>query len=619
MTAAPAKEVSMTQAKSLSAMRQLSPLRNSTAATKVDELVGEQLRHFAIDPASPYGKAMAHLTASLYEANLAAHDLVDITLKSLGKLDRGDRIAWFNAKRFACFQLAKVLDNLQTPMRHTYQSLAGSRGIEAARGPYPIFDNVTAIFSSTPVITRTATYLYACVEWVEDAFKGKELLHEIYSRLLNPTSISLANHIVDVEAGPLAHQYFAWNFNSGMAAVDCTLAHLVGYQDVVLASRNVYGGVYQLLHDWYGKRSNLDIALRWFDGYTADDFAHALKSVQHECAQRLAKGRKIYVYLESPCNPHGHVLDVAGISRLAHAGGLTVICDSTVGTPFLQPVLRREAAAERPDFVIHSYTKDLGGYGATTAGVVIARNEIMFLPKGSSATMPGSDGKSRTVRWDETLFWNVYYIKGAFLDADKAYEVINGMRTLELRMLAKCITTAVFARALASHPRINVNCSAVPGHPNAALREANMFLGLPAPLFTIDFEPNRGEDPLPRDAFKAFFDILEPVFGLQVSLGQTNTVVLCPALTSHSEMSDEALAEAGISRTTVRIAVGNEDPRTLLAHLMRAMELAFDPVVPGFSKGFMAPADVDRLYEETYIDVHRRYVQSRPKLADLLR
>jgi cystathionine beta-lyase/cystathionine gamma-synthase len=608
----------MNDTAAFAAGRQLSPLRNSSAAGSVNELVAEQLRHFAIDPASPYGQAMGRLTASLYAGNAAAQELLAITAAALDGLDRKDRIAWFNAKRFACFQLAKVLDNLQTPLRHTYQSLAGNHGPQAARGPYPLFDNVTAIFSATPVIARTATYLYACVEWVEDAFKGKELLLEIYSRLLNPTSVSLANHIVDVEAGPLAQEYFAWNFNSGMAAVDATLAHLVGYQDIVLSNRNVYGGVYQLLHDWYGKRSNLDVAVHWFDGFGAPDFTAALARVKTLCADRLAAGRLIYVYLESPCNPHGHVLDVAAISRAAHAEGFTVICDATVGTPFLQPVLRRNDPLERPDFVIHSYTKDLGGYGATTAGVVIARNAHMFLPKGTSAEIAGPDGRLETVSWDETMFWNVYYIKGAFLDADKAYEVINGMRTLELRMLSKCITTAVFARALARHPAINVNCSAVPGHPNAGLREANMFLGLPAPLFTIDFEPKPGAAPLPREAFKAFFDLLEPVFGLQVSLGQTNTVVLCPALTSHSEMSDAALAEAGISRTTIRIAVGNEDPRLLLAHIVKAAELAFEPVAPGFSRGFMAPADVDRLYEETYVDVHRRYVQSRPRMAELL-
>jgi O-acetylhomoserine (thiol)-lyase len=101
-------------------------------------------------------------------------------------------------------------------------------GTAGVKGPYPLFDNLTAIFSATPVIARTATYVYACTEWFEDAFQGKELLHEIYSRLLHPTSICLANHIVDLEAGPEANEYFAWNFNSGMAAIDAILANLLG-------------------------------------------------------------------------------------------------------------------------------------------------------------------------------------------------------------------------------------------------------------------------------------------------------------------------------------------------------------------------------------------------------
>lgn len=609
----------MQETANLAAARQLSPLRHTTAAKGISALAVEQLGHFGIDPESPYGQALTRLTSCLYEANMAAHELWRITAETLDGLERKDRIAYFNAKRFACFQLAKVLDTLQNPMRRTYHSLAGKSGVEAGRGPYPIFDNVTAIFSATPVITRTATYLYACVEWVEDAFKGKELLLEIYSRLLNPTSVSLANHIVDVEAGPLSREYFAWNFNSGMAAIDAVLSHLVGYRDVVLASRNVYGGSYQLLHDWYGKRSNLDISVHWFEGFEPEDFSAALRQVRDACRDRLAAGRQIYVYLESPCNPHGYVLDVPGICRVAHEAGLTVICDSTVGTPFLHPVLRRENPAERPDYVIHSYTKDLAGYGATTAGVCIGRNERMFIPKGEEVTVAGLNGRPVTIRWDETLFWNVYYIKGAFLDADKAYEVINGMRTLELRMLSKCIGTIVLARALAAHPGINVNCSAVPGNPNSPLREAHMFLGLPAPLFTFDFEPkSAGMTPIDRQAFKRFFDCLEPTFGLQVSLGQVNTVVLCPALTSHSELSELALREAGITLTTIRVAVGNEDPRSLLAHIVRAAELTLDPVLPGFSTQFMPPDEVDRLYAEVYLDVHRRYLKTRPSMVEQL-
>jgi O-acetylhomoserine/O-acetylserine sulfhydrylase-like pyridoxal-dependent enzyme len=597
--------------------RELSPRRNSTAAADLDGLVEEQLRHFSIDPATEYGRRLGRLASHLYAANVAAHELWQLSLQELAGLDARDRVARFNAKRFLCFQLAKILDTMQNPLRKSYQSLLDDPAESAVKGPYAMLDNVTALFSATPVIARTATYVYACTEWVEDAFNGREPLHEIYSRLLNPTSISLANHIVDLEAGALAGEYLAWNFNSGMAAIDATLSNLVGYQDVVLASRNVYGGTYQLLHDWYGKQSNLDVEVRWFDGFTVEAFSAGLAEARRACAARLAAGRNIYVFLESPCNPHGYVLDVPGICRAAHEAGLTVICDATVGTPILQPVLRRADPLERPDFVIHSYTKDLAGSGTTTAGVCIGRNERMFIPKGETVTAPGPDGRPRAHRWDESLFWNVYYVKGAFLDADKAFEVINGMRTVELRLINKCINTLVLARTLAQHPAINVRCSAVEGNENFDLRERQMFLGLPAPLFTLDLETPLGRR-ISRSTFQRFFDCLEPAFGMQVTLGQVNTVVLCPALTSHSELSQEALREAGISPTTIRVSVGEEDPRALLAHLIRAADLAFEPDAPGFLAHFPRAADVDRLYESTYVDVHRRYAASRPGLASRL-
>ncbi len=81
---------------------------------------------------------------------------------------------YFNAKKFLCFQLAKMLDTLQNPFRKCYQTLVPRQSTRIAKGPYPIFDNISAIFSATPVITRTATYIYACVEWIDEAFQGKE-------------------------------------------------------------------------------------------------------------------------------------------------------------------------------------------------------------------------------------------------------------------------------------------------------------------------------------------------------------------------------------------------------------------------------------------------------------
>jgi O-acetylhomoserine/O-acetylserine sulfhydrylase-like pyridoxal-dependent enzyme len=582
-------------------LRLLSPRRNTTHATSIDELITEQQIHFGIDPSTPFGESLAQIVRGLYASQAGIDELWKITMESMATLDAKDRIARFNAKKFLSFQLAKLIDTLQHPFRMSYQSLNYSPGTIAAKGPYPIFDNVTALFSATPVIARTATYIYACAEWVEDAFKGQELLLEIYSRLMNPTSISLANQIVDLECGPYADQYFAWNFGSGMAAIDCTLAHLLGREDVLITNRNIYGGAYQLIHDWYAKPSNLNIAVESFDGCRAEDFEGCLTRAKQKFQHRLNAGRKIYLYLESPSNPHGDFLDVPAMCSLAHRDDIRVVLDATVGTPFLYKPFQRQDAAERPDFVLHSYTKDLTGTGSAIAGVAIGRNVDMFIPKGSSA-----DG----VSWENTLFWNVYYVKGAFLNADAAFEVIQGMRTLEMRMLPKCLNTLIFARFLAAHPGIHVRSSALEEDPNSDLREALSFLELPAPLMTIRFQ---GVD---REAFQRFFDCLAPTFGHMISLGQSNTIVSCPALTTHSEMDEKALREADIDPTTIRIAMGDEDPRDLIIHFIEAARLTLDPVHPGFSEGFMPVEKINALIEEIHMDVQRRYVQSRLIRAD---
>lgn len=592
--------------------KQLSPLRNSTSEDGAFALAIEQAEHFGIDVETEYGRTLVELATTLYSANSKTHDLWAITMEGLTDLDKSDRIAWFNAKRFLSFQLAKILDNLQNPMRATYQSIATNNGHFAAKGAYPIFDNVAAIFSASPVITRTATYLFACTEWVEDAFNGREPLHEIYSRLLNPTSISLANHIVDIEAGTNADQYLAWNFNSGMAAIDGLLSHTLGREDIVIASRNIYGGSYQLLHDWYRKSSNLDVAIEWVDGYEASDFSKAMDAVAEKYSNRIQAGKQIYIYLESPCNPHGYVLDVAGISKAAHKRNWMVMVDTTVGTPFLHPVLKKDDPLERPDFVIHSYTKELAGSGTTTAGVVIGRNEEMFIPKGDSVSYKTANGKIRQRNWDETLFWNVYYVKGAFLDADKAFEVLNGMKTFELRVIQKSVNTLALARVFDAHPDINVSCPGLESSPNYPILKENMHLSLPASLFTIDMEGGDSREAISQDVYKQFFDMLEPAIGMQVSLGQTNTVALCPAMTTHSELSEKAQKDAGITPTTMRISVGLEDPRMFLAHIVNAAKLSIDLAHPDFSTQFPSAEKVDEIYLSTYMEVHQKFAMRTP-------
>ncbi len=402
----------VTDSSALEQMKKLSPRRNTSTADNLEDLVVDQLQHFGIAPESEYGVTLAGIVRRLYENQHDIERLWEITLQSMNELSQADKISRFNSQKFLSFQLAKLLDTLQHPFRKSYQSLAFSSGTQASKGPYPVFDNVTALFSATPVIARTATYIFACAEWIEDAFRGKELMLQIYSRLLNPTSVCLANHIVDLEAGPYAGEYLAWNFNSGMAAIDGVLSHVLGRDDILITSRNIYGGAYQLINDWYAKDGNLEVAVEMFDGYSADEFSACLKRTKEKHAGRLASGRKIYVYLESPCNPHGHVVNVPTICERAHAEGLTVILDATVGTPFLYRPLQREKVIERPDYVIHSYTKDLSGCGSVVGGCVIGRNEDMFIPKGESYA-----GRS----WDETMFWNVYYVKGRFPECRRRF------------------------------------------------------------------------------------------------------------------------------------------------------------------------------------------------------
>ena len=576
-------------------MKQLSPKRNTSTASSVEELAREQLEHFSIDPDSDYGETLMRTVVRMYHCQTDVKQLWELTLGSINSLDQADKIQRFNAKKFLSFQLAKILDTLQHPFRKSYQSLGYEGETFAAKGPYPVFDNVTALFSATPVIARTATYIYACAEWIEDAFRGKELMLEIYSRLLNPTSVCLANHIVDLEAGQYAGEYMAWNFNSGMAAIDSVLAHLLGRDDILIASRNIYGGAYQLIHDWYAKAGNLEIAVETFDGYSGPEFEAFLKQVQAKHADQIAAGRNIYVYLESPSNPQGYVLDVAAISKISHKHDLKVILDSTVATPMLYRPLNRPDVEERPDFVIHSYTKDLSGCGAVIAGCVIGRNNDMFIPKGQSV---GDQS------WDQTMFWNVYYVKGAFLNADGAFEVMQGMKTLTVRMLRKCINTQILADFLNSHSEIEVHCNWLKSDSNCEFREKNLYLGLPAPLFTFDMGK------IKRDAFQRFFDSLSPTFGHMISLGQSNTIVSCPALTTHSELDEPALLEAGMTPTTVRCAVGDEDPIDLIRHFVSAAKGTIDLVHPNYSDQFMGESEIRSLIRDRYVGAHAAHVDA---------
>ena len=171
-------------------------------------------------------------------------------------------------------------------------------------------------------------------------------------------------------------------------------------------------------------------------------------------------------------------------------------------------------------------------------------------------------------------------------------------------MLRKCINTQILARFLDSHPNITVHCNAVENNDNSEFRERYTYLGLPAPLFTIDM----GD--IPPENFKQFFDSLSPTFGHMISLGQSNTIVSCPSLTTHSELSDEALREAGMSPTTIRFAIGDEDPIDLIKHLVHTARATIDPDVAGYTDGFMSEAESKKTVRDTYLEVQSGHIDA---------
>ena len=187
-----------------------------------------------------------------------------------------------------------------------------------------------------------------------------------------------------------------------------------------------------------------------------------------------------------------------------------------------------------------------------------------------------------------------------------------------MRMLQKTINTTLMAYVLGSHPDINVSCPILKGNANHKLLKDNMYLGLPAPLFTIDMEGRDDRPPINPVVFKRFLDALEPAIGMQVSLGQTNSLALCPAMTTHSELTDSALREAGIAPTTMRISVGLEDPRLFLAHFIGASRLALDSAHPGFSRLFPSAKEIDNRYASIHSDISQRHIEASPGIAELM-
>jgi cystathionine beta-lyase/cystathionine gamma-synthase len=363
----------------------------------------------------------------------------------------------------------------------------------------------------TTPITRTSTFTFSSTAEMKRWAEGRSKAY-IYTRYGNPT-LSVAETKLAALEGAEAAVVAA----SGMAAISSALLSVLRAGDEVIATRQLYGGTYRLMRDILPR---LGIGVR----HVESDLAGI---------ERLVNEQTRALYVETPTNPTLRLVDLRQAVAFARRHKLVSIIDNTFATPVLQKPIARGF-----DMTVHSATKYLGGHSDLIAGAVT-----------------GSARRMAAVRE------MIIYLGGS-MDPEVGYLLIRGLKTLEVRVRRQCANAMAVARFLARHPKVErVHYPGLPSHPDHALARRQMC-GFGSMLA---FDVKGG-----IAAARRFCDRTR-VFLLAASLGGTESLVVLPIYTSHYKMSAKELAAAGVSPGTVRVSVGLEDPKDLIADLRQAL------------------------------------------------
>ena len=380
------------------------------------------------------------------------------------------------------------------------------------RAPRPDFTPV-----STPVY-RAVSYAYEDLDDLDAIFAGTREGY-VYGRYGNPTVRALERAVAGLEG---AEDAIACA--SGMAAVHLALmAAGCRAGTSVVAAQDVYGATYALLARFLPP---LGVQARFVDVANPQEVQQALEEV-----------RPRVLLFETISNPLLKVADVPALVEMAHQAGALVILDHTFATPYLlQPI------ALGVDFVVHSATKYLGGHGDVLAGVVVSSEEHI-----------------REAReWMKVL--------GANLGPDAAYLALRGLKTLPVRMARHCENALTVAQWLQGHPKVaRVLYPGLPDHPQHALAKRLFREGCFGGMVSFEIAGAN------QEAVFRFMESLRAVLPA-TSLGDVYSLTLYPAHSSHRALTPEERAEVGIGPGLVRLSVGLEDVRDILADLEQALE-----------------------------------------------
>jgi O-acetylhomoserine (thiol)-lyase len=402
-------------------------------------------------------------------------------------------------------------------------------------------------------IYQTTSFVFDSAEHAASLF-NLQTFGNVYSRLSNPTVAALEERVAALEGGRAALASA-----SGMAAEAIALMTLLEQGDHVVAAGALYGGTVSMLAVNLAK---LGIETTFVDGRSADAFAAAMRP------------RTRAVFAESLGNPSLAVLDITAVADVAHAHGVPLVVDNTVPSPFLCNPIAFDA-----DIVVHSATKYLGGHGTTLAGVLVESGRFPW----DNGKFPGMTEPSKGyhgVRFYETFGdfgftmrarMETLRVYGAALAPMSAWQVLQGVETLPLRMERHCTNALAVARFLKAHPQVSwVQYPGLPDHPDHALvvRQMRAFDGVPGASGLLAFGVKGG--------LAAGVRFIEAALMMShlANIGDTRTLVIHPASTTHRQLDEAQQRAAGVEQDMVRISVGLEHIDDILWDIDQALAAA---------------------------------------------
>lgn len=394
-------------------------------------------------------------------------------------------------------------------------------------------------------IYQTTSYVFHNSQHAADRF-GLRDAGNIYGRLTNSTQDVLEKRIAALEGGVAALAVA-----SGAAAISYTIEALAANGGLIVAQKTIYGGSANLLeHTLPG----LGITTTFVD-------AHDLSAVEGAIQENTRA-----IYIETLGNPNSDIPDIDAIAAIAHKHNLPLVVDNTFGTPYLIRPIEHGA-----DIVVHSATKFIGGHGTTLGGIIVDSGKYDWKKSGKfpgiAAPNPSYHGISFADAVGPAAF--VTYIRaillrdtGATISPFNAFLLLQGVETLSLRLDRHIYNTKKVIEYLSKHPKVEkVNHPSLKDHPDHALYE-RYFPNGGASIFT--FEIKGGV----KEAFK-FIDNLK-IFSLLANVADVKSLVIHPATTTHSQLTEEELLAAGIKNNTIRLSIGTEHVDDLIADLDQA-------------------------------------------------